>query len=64
MAALATTTHIQGYEYKFIRLGECRGSPLFGVRDSERETYHDVGHGQARYEPIFERARPDDMETE
>ena len=85
MAALATTTHIQRYEYKFVRLGEYRGSALFGVRDSEREAYQDVVHEQARdgwrlvqifapgtaafgaaryYELIFERARPEDTETE
>ena len=85
MAALATTTHNQRYEYEFVRVGEYRGSALFGVRDSERETYQNIVHEHARqgwrlvqifapgtaafgaaryYELIFERARPEDTETE
>lgn len=48
MAALETTGHVEKYEYKFVRVGEYRGSALFGVRDSERETYQDVVHEQAR----------------
>ena len=42
MAAIATTTQVERYEYKFVRVGEYRGSALFGVRDSERETYQDA----------------------
>ena len=35
MAAIATTTQVERYEYKFVRVGAYRGSALFGVRDSE-----------------------------
>ncbi len=48
MAAIAAETEVARYEYKFVRVGEYRGSALFGVRDSERETYQDVVHEQAR----------------
>jgi hypothetical protein len=48
MAAIATTTPVDRYEYKFVRLGEYRASALFGVRDSAREAYEDVVHEQAR----------------
>ena len=48
MAALDTTTHIQRYEYEFVRVGEYRGSALFGVRDSERETYQNIVREHAR----------------
>jgi hypothetical protein len=48
MTAIATTTHVDRYEYKFVRVGEYRGSALFGVRDSERETYQEVVHAHAR----------------
>lgn len=48
MAAIATTTLVDRYEYKFVRVGEYRGSALFGVRDSEREAYQDVVHDHAR----------------
>ena len=48
MAALATTSQVDRYEYKFVRVGEYRGSSVFGVRDSERETYRDVVQDQAR----------------
>lgn len=47
MAAIASTTQIVRYEYKFVRVGEYRGSALFGVRDSEREVYKDVVHEHA-----------------
>ena len=30
------------YEYRFVRLGEYRGSALFGVQDKARDTYEDV----------------------
>ncbi len=36
------------YEYKFVRLGQYRGSALFGVRDKERETYKDIVREHAR----------------
>jgi Domain of unknown function (DUF4177) len=36
------------YEYKFVRLGEYRGSALFGVSDKVRNAYEDVVHEQAR----------------
>jgi uncharacterized protein DUF4177 len=48
MAALATPTQVDRYEYKFVRVGEYRGSALFGVRDRERETYQGVVHEHAR----------------
>ena len=48
MAAIPTTTEVERYEYKFVRVGEYRGSAVFGVRDSDRETYQDVVHEQAR----------------
>ena len=38
----------KSFEYKFVRLGEYRGSALFGVRDSERESYQQVVHEHAR----------------
>ena len=47
MAAIATTPQVHRYEYKFVRVGEYRGSAVFGVRDSERETYQDVVHEHA-----------------
>ena len=36
------------YEYKFVRIGEYGGSALFGVRDSERNTYENIVHEHAR----------------
>jgi uncharacterized protein DUF4177 len=48
MATIATKTHVKRYAYKFVRVGEYRGSALFGVRDSEREAYQGVVHEQAR----------------
>jgi hypothetical protein len=48
MATTATASEVERYEYKFVRVGEYRGSALFGVRDSEREAYHDVVQEQAR----------------
>ena len=48
MAAIETPTQVERYEYKFVRVGEYRGSALFGVRDSEREAYRDVVHEHAR----------------
>jgi uncharacterized protein len=48
MAAIDTPTPVDRYEYKFVRVGEYRGSALFGVRDSEREAYQAVVHEQAR----------------
>jgi uncharacterized protein DUF4177 len=48
VAAIPTTTEVERYEYKFVRVGEYRGSALFGVRDSEREAYRDVVHEHAR----------------
>lgn len=36
------------FDYKFVRLGEYRGSAVFGVRDSARETYQQVVHEHAR----------------
>ena len=48
MAAIATKTQVERYEYEFVRIGEYRGSALFGVRDSEREAYQGVVHEHAR----------------
>ena len=36
------------YEYKFVRLGEYRGSALFGVKDKARKGYEDVVRQHAR----------------
>ena len=36
------------YEYKFVRLGDYRGSAWFGVSDKARNDYEDVVHVQAR----------------
>jgi hypothetical protein len=33
-----------GYEYKFVRLGEYRGAALFGVSDKARNAYEEVVH--------------------
>jgi Domain of unknown function (DUF4177) len=38
----------KGYEYTFVRLGEYRGSALFGVSDKVRGAYEDVVHEHAR----------------
>ena len=38
----------KSYEYKFVRLGEYRGSALFGVSDKVRGAYEDVVHEHAR----------------
>lgn len=34
-------------EYKFVRVGQYRGSALFGVQDKARETYQDIVHQHA-----------------
>ena len=34
-------------EYKFVRVGQYRGSALFGVQDKARETYQDSVHQHA-----------------
>lgn len=36
------------YEYKFVRLGEYRGSAFFGVQDKARTGYEDIVHQHAR----------------
>jgi hypothetical protein len=36
------------YEYKVVRLGDCRGSAWFGVSDKVRNAYEDVVHEHAR----------------
>lgn len=36
-----------GYEYKFVRIGEYRGSALFGVQDKARQSYEPVVHEHA-----------------
>jgi hypothetical protein len=36
------------YEYKFVRLGDYRGSTWFGVSDKARGAYEDVVHEHAR----------------
>jgi hypothetical protein len=48
MAATETTTEVERYEYKFVRLGEYRGSALFGVRDKDRETHREIVDEHAR----------------
>jgi hypothetical protein len=35
------------YEYKFVRVGESRGSALFGVQDRARKSYQGVVHQHA-----------------
>jgi hypothetical protein len=35
------------YEYKFVRIGEYRGSALFGVQDKARKSYEPVVHEHA-----------------
>jgi len=35
------------YEYKFIRVGESRGSAFFGVQDKARKSYQGVVHEHA-----------------
>lgn len=42
MAVIATPTQLDRYEYKFVRIGEYRGSALFGVRDKDRDTYREI----------------------
>jgi Domain of unknown function (DUF4177) len=36
------------YQYKFVRLGEDRGSAFFGVQDKARNAYEKVVHEHAR----------------
>jgi hypothetical protein len=36
------------FEYKFVRLGESRGSAWFGVSDKVRNAYEEVVHEHAR----------------
>jgi len=36
------------YEYRFVRVGEYRGSALFGVHDKARKSYQGVVHEHAR----------------
>jgi hypothetical protein len=48
MAATETTTDVEQYEYKFVRVGEYRGSALFGVRDKDRETHRAIINEHAR----------------
>ncbi len=36
------------YEYKFVRLGESRGSTIFGVRAGQVEAYQSVVHEHAQ----------------
>ena len=38
----------KGFEYKFVRLGECRTSALFGPNGEGRKTYRSVVEDQAR----------------
>jgi hypothetical protein len=38
----------QRYEYRFVRLGDYRGSALLGVPNSAQETYEDTVHEHAR----------------
>jgi hypothetical protein len=45
---MTTATSTQRYEYKFVRLGEYRGSALFGVQDKARKTYEDAVQEHAR----------------
>ena len=44
MSAIATKT----YEYKFVRIGENRVSPLFGPAGSARRDYQEVVREHAR----------------
>ena len=36
------------YEYKFVRIGEYKGSAMFGVRDKDRNAYEKIVHDHAR----------------
>jgi hypothetical protein len=45
---MTTMPSTQRYEYKFVRLGEYRGSALFGVQDKARKTYEDAVQEHAR----------------
>ncbi len=45
---MTTAQSTQRYEYKFVRLGENRGSALFGVQDRVRKTYEDAVQEHAR----------------
>ena len=45
---MTTTQGTQRYEYKFVRLGENRGSALFGVSGKARKTYEDTVQEHAR----------------
>jgi hypothetical protein len=38
----------QRYEYRFVRLGDYRGSGVFGVSDKAKKTYEDTVHEHAR----------------
>ena len=43
-----TLTQAPSYEYKFVRIGENRVSPLFGPTGDARRDYQDVVREQAR----------------
>lgn len=45
---MTTTQSTQRYEYKFVRLGENRGSAVFGVSGKARKTYEDTVQEHAR----------------
>lgn len=45
---MTTAQKTQRYEYKFVRLGESRGSALFGVQDRARKTYEAAIEEHAR----------------
>jgi hypothetical protein len=51
----------RSFEYKFVRLGECSGSAIFGVQDKAPGV---AAFGAARYyELIFERERAEEIAT-
>ena len=45
---MTTPSNPQRYEYKFVRLGDYRGSAVFGVPNSVQKTYQDVVQEHAR----------------
>ncbi len=45
---MTTARSRQRYEYKFVRLGDYRGSTLFGVSNNAQKTYEDTVHEHAR----------------
>ena len=45
---MAAPTATRSYEYKFVRIGDYKGSAMFGVQDRVRNAYEPLVHEHAR----------------